>query len=198
MQVFRHCTSYAVVATVLLGAAVSRHLSATDPSVARRDALQGTVIRLREGFRRKDQNSSSGTPRILYQPILVPLHGGTVAHHCDGVQFPAPAIGGEDAAFIMLEHVAVQRYDGGDWLVGHGLEERVFALLHLLKPGYGCRRVASGSGARGLLVSLVGIVGFGHEAVGFLHVLEGLGWPAAAAAVVGLIAVHELLLRQGN
>nr|GMD14906.1 calpain-type cysteine protease DEK1 [Ipomoea batatas] len=56
-----HCTSYAVVATVLLGAAVSRHLSATDPSVARRDALQGTVIRLREGFRRKDQNSSASS-----------------------------------------------------------------------------------------------------------------------------------------
>lgn len=56
-----HCTSYAVVATVLLGAAVSRHLSATDPSVARRDALQSTVIRLREGFRRKDQNSSASS-----------------------------------------------------------------------------------------------------------------------------------------
>nr|GMC90179.1 calpain-type cysteine protease DEK1 [Ipomoea batatas] len=65
--VFRHCTSYAVVATVLLGAAVSRHLSATDPSVARRDALQGTVIRLREGFRLKDQNSSTQT--ILMQDL---------------------------------------------------------------------------------------------------------------------------------
>ncbi|CAA2986457.1 calpain-type cysteine protease DEK1 [Olea europaea subsp. europaea] len=56
-----HCTSYAVVASVLLGAAVSRHLSITNPSAARRDALHGTVIRLREGFRRKDQNSSSSS-----------------------------------------------------------------------------------------------------------------------------------------
>ncbi|PHT97014.1 Calpain-type cysteine protease DEK1 [Capsicum chinense] len=56
---FGHCISYAVVASVLLGAAVSRHLSVTDPLAARRDALQSTVIRLREGFRRKDQNSSA-------------------------------------------------------------------------------------------------------------------------------------------
>ncbi|XP_022884597.1 calpain-type cysteine protease DEK1-like [Olea europaea var. sylvestris] len=56
-----HCTSYAVVASVLLGAAVSRHLSVTNPSAARRDALHSTVIRLREGFRRKDQNSSSSS-----------------------------------------------------------------------------------------------------------------------------------------
>ncbi|KAL1803034.1 calpain-type cysteine protease DEK1 isoform X1 [Daucus carota subsp. sativus] len=54
-----HCVSYAVVASVLLGAAVSRHLSVTNPITARRDALQSTVIRLREGFRRKEQNSSS-------------------------------------------------------------------------------------------------------------------------------------------
>jgi len=56
-----HCVSYAVVASVLLGAAVSRHLSATNPLAARRDALQSTVIRLREGFRRKEQNSSSSS-----------------------------------------------------------------------------------------------------------------------------------------
>lgn len=58
---FGHCISYAVVASVLLGAAVSRHLSVTDPLAARRDALQSTVIRLREGFRRKDQNSSASS-----------------------------------------------------------------------------------------------------------------------------------------
>ncbi|PHT28957.1 Calpain-type cysteine protease DEK1 [Capsicum baccatum] len=46
---FGHCISYAVLASVLLGAAVSRHLSVTDPLAARRDALQRTVIRLREG-----------------------------------------------------------------------------------------------------------------------------------------------------
>ncbi|KAI9194919.1 hypothetical protein LWI28_010135 [Acer negundo] len=56
-----HCISYAVVASVLLGAAVSRHLSITNPLAARRDALQSTVIRLREGFRRKEQNSSSSS-----------------------------------------------------------------------------------------------------------------------------------------
>ncbi|PHT32850.1 hypothetical protein CQW23_29187 [Capsicum baccatum] len=32
-----------------------------DPLAARRDALQSTVISLREGFRRKDQNSSSSS-----------------------------------------------------------------------------------------------------------------------------------------
>ncbi|KAM3337335.1 calpain-type cysteine protease DEK1 [Capsicum galapagoense] len=58
---FGHCISYAVVASVLLGAAVSRHLSVTDLLAARRDALQSTVIRLRESFRRKDQNSSASS-----------------------------------------------------------------------------------------------------------------------------------------
>ena len=47
--------------SVLLGAAVTRHLSVTNPLAARRDALQSTVIRLREGFRRKEQNSSSSS-----------------------------------------------------------------------------------------------------------------------------------------
>lgn len=46
---------------MLLGAAVSRHLSVTNPLAARRDALQSTVIRLREGFRRKEQNTSSSS-----------------------------------------------------------------------------------------------------------------------------------------
>lgn len=56
-----HCISYAVVASVLLGAAVSRHLSVNNLSAARRDALESTVIRLREGFRRKEQNCSSSS-----------------------------------------------------------------------------------------------------------------------------------------
>ncbi|GER41238.1 calpain [Striga asiatica] len=56
-----HCISYAVVASVLLGAAVSRHLFITDPSAARRDALESTVIRLREGFRKKENSSSSSS-----------------------------------------------------------------------------------------------------------------------------------------
>ncbi|XXG56429.1 hypothetical protein AAC387_Pa03g3838 [Persea americana] len=56
-----HCISYAVVASVLLGAAVFRRLSVVNPLAARRDALQSTVVRLREGFRRKGQNSSSSS-----------------------------------------------------------------------------------------------------------------------------------------
>ncbi|KAK3002276.1 hypothetical protein RJ639_022188 [Escallonia herrerae] len=56
-----HCVCYAVVASVLLGAAVSRHSSVTNPLAARRDALQSTVIRLREGFHRKEQNGSSSS-----------------------------------------------------------------------------------------------------------------------------------------
>ncbi|PHT61112.1 hypothetical protein T459_35035 [Capsicum annuum] len=53
--------SYALVAFVLLGAAISWHLLVTDPLAARRHALQSTVIRLREGFRRKDHNSSASS-----------------------------------------------------------------------------------------------------------------------------------------
>ncbi|PHT69486.1 hypothetical protein T459_28973 [Capsicum annuum] len=41
---FRHCISYVVVASVLLGAIVSRHLSVTDPLAARRDALQRSSL----------------------------------------------------------------------------------------------------------------------------------------------------------
>ncbi|KAG6548076.1 hypothetical protein Mapa_010510 [Marchantia paleacea] len=54
-----HCISYAVVATVLLGAAVRRHLEVVSPSAARRAALEHTVVRLREGFRKKGLGSSS-------------------------------------------------------------------------------------------------------------------------------------------
>ncbi|KAF3668998.1 hypothetical protein FXO37_09257 [Capsicum annuum] len=58
---FGHYISYAVVASVMLGAAVSQHLSVTYPLAARRDALKSTVICLREGFCRKDQNSSASS-----------------------------------------------------------------------------------------------------------------------------------------
>ncbi|CAM6110257.1 unnamed protein product [Calypogeia fissa] len=54
-----HCLSYAVVATVLSGAAVSRHFAVVNPSAARRAALEQTVVRLREGFRKKGFGSSS-------------------------------------------------------------------------------------------------------------------------------------------
>ncbi|PHT57396.1 Calpain-type cysteine protease DEK1 [Capsicum baccatum] len=66
---FGHCISYAVLASVLLGAAVSRHLSVTDSLAARRDALQSTGIRLREGFRRKDQNSSASSSEGTWNRI---------------------------------------------------------------------------------------------------------------------------------
>ncbi|KAG8387378.1 hypothetical protein BUALT_Bualt02G0015100 [Buddleja alternifolia] len=56
-----HCISYAVVASVLLGAAATRHLSVANSSVARRDALESTVIRLREVFRKKEHNCSSSS-----------------------------------------------------------------------------------------------------------------------------------------
>lgn len=46
---------------MLLSAAVSSWLSISNPSVARIDALRSTVIKLREGFRRKGQNSSSNS-----------------------------------------------------------------------------------------------------------------------------------------
>ncbi|KAL2940680.1 Calpain-type cysteine protease DEK1 [Bienertia sinuspersici] len=56
-----HCISYLVMASVLFGAAVCRRLLITNPSAERRDALQSTVIRLREGFRRKEHNTSSSS-----------------------------------------------------------------------------------------------------------------------------------------
>jgi hypothetical protein len=56
-----HCISYAFIASVLLSAAVSCLLSFSNPSVARIDALRSTVIKLREGFRRKGQSSSSNS-----------------------------------------------------------------------------------------------------------------------------------------
>lgn len=91
-----HCISYAVLASMLLGAAVCRHLSITDPLTARRDALQGTVIRLREGFRKKEQNSSSGSSEGCGSSVkrsssveashlgnVIEVNGRTVAH-CAG------------------------------------------------------------------------------------------------------------------
>lgn len=48
-----------MVASVLLGAAVLRRFAVVNPADARRAALQHTVVRLREGFRRKGIGSSS-------------------------------------------------------------------------------------------------------------------------------------------
>lgn len=47
------------MATVLSGAAVKRHFAVVNPSAARRAALENTVVRLREGFRKKGLGSSS-------------------------------------------------------------------------------------------------------------------------------------------
>uniref|UniRef100_A0A5B6ZBC6 Protein DEFECTIVE KERNEL 1 n=1 Tax=Davidia involucrata TaxID=16924 RepID=A0A5B6ZBC6_DAVIN len=84
-----HCVSYAVVASVLLGAAVSRHLSVTNPLAARRDALQSTVIRLREGFRKKEQNSSSSSSEgcgssVKRSSSAEAGHFGNGTAHCTG------------------------------------------------------------------------------------------------------------------
>ncbi|XP_042959526.1 calpain-type cysteine protease DEK1-like isoform X1 [Carya illinoinensis] len=78
-----HCVSYAVVASLLLGAAVSHHLSVTNPLAARRDALQSTVIRLREGFHRKELNSSSSSSEgcgssLKHSSSIEPGHLGNV------------------------------------------------------------------------------------------------------------------------
>ncbi|KAG6476656.1 hypothetical protein ZIOFF_065901 [Zingiber officinale] len=56
-----HCISYAFVASVLLGAAVSHRLFVSNPLFERRVALRSTVLRLREGFRHSGQNSSSSS-----------------------------------------------------------------------------------------------------------------------------------------
>ncbi|PHT39666.1 hypothetical protein CQW23_18520 [Capsicum baccatum] len=58
IRYFGNCISYVVVASMLLGADVSRHLSVKYPLAARRDALQSIVILRREDFHRKDHNSS--------------------------------------------------------------------------------------------------------------------------------------------
>lgn len=84
-----HCVSYAVVASVLLGAAVSRHLSVSNPLAARRDALKSTVIRLREGFRRKEQNSSSSSSEgcgssLKRSSSAEVAHLGNGETHCPG------------------------------------------------------------------------------------------------------------------
>lgn len=54
-----HCISYAVVASVLLGAAVRRHFSASNAAAARKAYLQSARVRLREGFRSKGTGSCS-------------------------------------------------------------------------------------------------------------------------------------------
>ncbi|KAL6506586.1 Calpain-type cysteine protease dek1 [Orobanche gracilis] len=82
-----HCISYVVVASVLLAAAVSRHLSITNPSAARGDALESTVIRLREGFRKKDNCSSSlseGCGSSVKRSSADGGHLGNVTTPCTG------------------------------------------------------------------------------------------------------------------
>ncbi|PHT39669.1 hypothetical protein CQW23_18523 [Capsicum baccatum] len=86
---FGHCISYAVVVSVLLGATVSQHLSVTDPLAARRDVLQATVIHLREGFYRKDQNSSASSSEgcgssVKYSSSADASHLGNATVPCTG------------------------------------------------------------------------------------------------------------------
>ncbi|KAI4386305.1 hypothetical protein MLD38_004246 [Melastoma candidum] len=98
-----HCISYAVVASMLLGAAVSRHLSVTNSLAARRDALQSTIIRLREGFRRKEQHSSSSSSEGCGSSIkrsssveaghLEANHRGITLANVDAQNWNAPSFG---------------------------------------------------------------------------------------------------------
>ncbi|KAJ3692452.1 hypothetical protein LUZ60_012802 [Juncus effusus] len=56
-----HCISYAFVASVLSAVAISLKLSVSSPSAARIDALKSTVVRLREGFRKRSPSSSASS-----------------------------------------------------------------------------------------------------------------------------------------
>ncbi|KAJ6800790.1 calpain-type cysteine protease ADL1 [Iris pallida] len=81
-----HCISYAVVASVLLGVAVSRHLSISNPLAARQDALRSTVIRLREGFRRKGQSSSSSSSEGCGSSVKRSSSSVEAGHHCNAIE----------------------------------------------------------------------------------------------------------------
>ena len=69
---------------MLLGAAVSRRLSILNPLVARQDALRSTVIRLREGFRRKGQSSSSSSSEGCGSSVKCSSSSVDAGHHDHG------------------------------------------------------------------------------------------------------------------
>lgn len=81
-----HCISYAFVASVLLAAAVSRRLFVSNPLVERRDALRSTVIRLREGFRRKGQNSSSSSSEGCGSSVKRSSSSVEAGHHITAIE----------------------------------------------------------------------------------------------------------------
>nr|XP_009403924.1 PREDICTED: calpain-type cysteine protease ADL1 isoform X1 [Musa acuminata subsp. malaccensis] len=81
-----HCISYAFVASVLLAAAVSRRLFVSNPLVERRDALRSTVIRLREGFRRKGQNSSSSSSEGCGSSVKRSSSSVEAGHHITSIE----------------------------------------------------------------------------------------------------------------
>ncbi|KAK8943955.1 hypothetical protein KSP40_PGU018953 [Platanthera guangdongensis] len=81
-----HCASYAVVASVLLGAAVSHHLSFLNPLAARQDALRSTVIRLREGFRWKGQSSSSSSSEGCGSSVKRTSSSVEGGQHCNAIE----------------------------------------------------------------------------------------------------------------
>ncbi|KAL0906783.1 hypothetical protein M5K25_025304 [Dendrobium thyrsiflorum] len=81
-----HCASYAVVASVLLGAAVSHHLSFLNPLAARQDALRSTVIRLREGFRWKGQSSSSSSSEGCGSSVKRSSSSVEGGQHCNAIE----------------------------------------------------------------------------------------------------------------
>jgi len=71
---------------VLLGAAVSRRLSILNPLVARQDALRSTVIRLREGFRRKGQSSSSSSSEGCGSSVKRSSSSVEAGHHGNALE----------------------------------------------------------------------------------------------------------------
>ncbi|XP_020572133.1 calpain-type cysteine protease ADL1 isoform X2 [Phalaenopsis equestris] len=81
-----HCASYAVVASVLLGSAVSHHLSFLNPLAARQDALRSTVIRLREGFRWKGQSSSSSSSEGCGSSVKRSSSSVEGGQHCNAIE----------------------------------------------------------------------------------------------------------------
>ncbi|CAI9300012.1 unnamed protein product [Lactuca saligna] len=75
-----HCISYAVVGFALLGAAVTCHLSVTNPLAARRDALQITVIR------HSSSSSTEGCGSIVKRSSNAETsHLGNNWNHAEGI-----------------------------------------------------------------------------------------------------------------
>nr|GMD09117.1 nifU-like protein 1, chloroplastic [Ipomoea batatas] len=135
--------------------------------------------------------------KILSYPILFSFLARPITHHGHCVVEPAPALAVEDAGGIVLECHPADGDSDGDGLVGHGLKQGGFALLHFIKSGDACHGGAL-IVATHALRTLVWVFRFGYKAADFLYRLEGLGDHAPIAAVASLVAIQKLLFRQGN